>query len=132
MADEPRSLDDVLKEIFGEPIYSYTDADAIADGVLIPLIREKRDTGHRITRTAFDTLSEYYLNHGYSSYREPDFYRFFFAELLPLVTAARSEYRRGGILMTNYDFKVIRQGDDVLWYLPNENDGLTMMLPTDY
>lgn len=132
MVDDDRSLDDVLKEVFGEPISIYTDAQAVADGVLIPLLVGPQDTGHRITRSAFDELSDYYSAHGYPSYKTDDFYRFFFAELLPLVGAARAAYNEGSILTTNFDFQVVRQSEDRLWYLPNECGGVTMMLPSDY
>ena len=37
-------------------------------------------------------------------------YRFFFAELLPLVPYAKQEYERGGILKTDYDFRVHESG----------------------
>lgn len=132
VAEDGESLEDVLKELFGEPISTYTDAEAVADGVLIPLLAGRKDTGHRITRSAFDTLSDYYSRHGYASYKADDFYRFFFAELLPLVGAARNVYASGGILTTTFEFQVVRQSDDKLWYLPNECGGVTMMLPSDY
>ena len=38
----------------------------------------------------------------------------------------------GGILKTDFDFRVTNASDDVLWYIPNEIGGITMMKPEDY
>ena len=129
---EGDNADDLIKQLFGEVVFEYTDAQAIEDGILIPFVADKRDTARRITRNAYDGLKGHYRANGYAEYTEPQFYRFFFAELLPLVPAAHQEYDRGGILKTGYDFGVTQQSDDVLWYLPNEVGGITVMLPEDY
>ena len=52
--------------------------------------------------------------------------------MIPLVPFAKREYERGGVFKTTYDFKVVQTDRDVLWYLPNEIGGVTMMLPSDY
>ena len=63
-----------------------------------------------------------------------DFYNFFLAEMLPLVPFAIREYNRGGILMSDYNFKVSRNPPENqrLWYLPNEVNRVTAMLSSDY
>ena len=125
---------DFLKELFGEVIFSYTDADAIADGVLIPFLSAGKDTGHRITNNAYTELKEHYAPQ-YPEYKDADFYKFFFNELLPLVPEAFRVYKADEILTTDFDFKV-RKYDPAksqqLWYVPNEVGGVTEMLPSDY
>jgi hypothetical protein len=132
LSDEKNS-DNLLKELFGEVVSSYTDEQAVEDGTLVPFVARGKDTGHRITSNAYRELKGYYLGHGYEGYGEAEFYRFFFAELLPLVPAARLKYRQGEILTTNYDFRVShRKHERVLWYIPNERGGITIMKPEDY
>ena len=132
LSDEKHN-DDVLNELFGEAISSYTDEQAVGDGTLVPFVAGGKDTGHRITSNAYEELKRYYLGRGYENYKEAELYRFFFAELLPLVPAARLKYRQGGILTTNYDFRVShRKHERVLWYIPNERGGITIMKPEDY
>jgi hypothetical protein len=127
--------DDPLRELFGEPIYSYTDDQAVKDGVLVPFITDGGDTGHRITRNAYEELTQHYRAKGHAHYEESQFYRFFFHELLPLVPLALREYEEGRILTTDFDFRVRKYSpgeSHQLWYLPNERNGVTMMKPEDY
>ena len=122
-----------LESLFGEPIAKYSDAQAVADGMLIPFLVETRDTRHRITSNAFHTLTQHHPAHSYPEYQDADFYRFFFNELLPLIPEAVRRYERGSILQTTYEFAVVeKRKGDVVWYLPNEMSGVTMMLPEDY
>lgn len=126
--------DDLLKQLFGEVIFEYTDAQAIEDGVLIPYVVNGRDTRHRITSNAYETLRRHYAP-SYPEYKEADFYRFFFNDLLPLVPEAFKQWNRGEVLTTNYDFRVERydtEKDDQLWHMPNEVGGVTTMKPEDY
>ena len=123
---------DLLRELFGDPIYSYGDDQAVADGILVPFVAERKDTRHRITRNAFETLKQHYRGHGYEKYSDLEFHNFFLAELLPLAPFAVREYEAGGVFKTTYDFKVTKANRDVLWYLPNEVRGVTVMLPEDY
>lgn len=56
-------------------------------------------------------------------------------ELLLLIPEAVRVWEKnigGGILKTTYDFQVTKQDRDVLWYVPNEVGGVTMMKPEDY
>ena len=121
-----------LDSLFDQPLYEYTDEQAVHDGVLIPLIARSRDTGHRITATAWHALTDYHKQHGYPAYQDKEFYRFFFAELLPLVPAAHHGWQYGGMLKTDYTFSTERRNPGLLWYVPNERGGITMMCPEDY
>ena len=126
--------EDPIYEFFGEPIYSYGDEQAVEDGVLVPFKANDRDTGHRITSSANEALKDHCSKKGYEDYGDPQFLQFFFCELLPLVKEAVKEYEKGGILKTNYDFKVKEDPppSETLWYVPNENCGITIMKPEDY
>ena len=126
------SLEKRLKGLFGEVVFRYGDSEAIADGVLIPFVVGKRDTLHRITSNAFNELSDYYRQRGYPQYETTEFYHFFFLEVLPLVPEAHRVWDAKSILKTTYEFAVTQRDSDVLWYVPNEIGGVTMMLPTDY
>ena len=70
-------LEKSLREVFGEPIYEYTDGQAVADGILMPFIVKQKDTGHRITRNALAALKDHYSERGYRNYSDGQFYRFF-------------------------------------------------------
>ena len=126
----------MIRELFGDAlIIQFTDQDAIEAGILIPFITRSGDTQHRITTNAFHELSHYHREHGYPKYTDPDFYRFYFNELLPLIPYAFREWNRSEILKTDYEFKVGKydsSGQEVLWYIPNEIGGVTLMLPSDY
>jgi hypothetical protein len=106
--------EDWMRELFGEVISSYPDAAAVEDGILIPFVVNGRDTRHRITGNAFNQLTEFYRQNGYPTYSDADFYCFFFAELLPLVPEAVRVYEQninGGLLFTDYRFKVTQASD---------------------
>src|SRR5690348_1114649 len=120
-----------LENLFGKPLYEYTDDMAVRDGMLIPFIVRERDTGHRITTNAWHDLTTHHQPH-YPAYQDNDFYRFFLAELLPLVDKAVHEWDYGTILKSDYNFNTKLRGDGVLWYVPNERGGVTMMKPEDY
>ena len=96
VTEDREDLESKLRNLFGDTIYTYSDSEAIEDGVLIPFISGGKDTGHRVTRPAFEALSEHYTACGYASYGPNDFYRFFYAELQPLIGAARELLMRLG------------------------------------
>ena len=52
------------------------------DGVLIPFVTRRGDTGHRITATVFGALKEHYQP-SYLSYQEAGFYIFFITPNMP-------------------------------------------------
>ncbi|MCI0724479.1 MAG: hypothetical protein L0338_36775 [Acidobacteria bacterium] len=73
MTDE--NSDDLLKQLFGgNVVFEYTDAQAIEDGVLIPYVVNGRDTRHRITSNAYESLKQHYAPQ-YPEYKEADFYQ---------------------------------------------------------
>lgn len=124
---------DLLNELFGNVIFSYSDGQAIEDGVLVPFVAGGRDTRHRVTRNAYEALKAHYAPQ-YPAYKDRDFYRFFFNELLPLAPFAIRQYERGDVLTTDFDFRVRKyepEHGQQLWYIPNEVSGVTMMLPED-
>lgn len=128
---EAKRVEDPFKR---ELVYSYTDEQAIEDGILKPFIANGRDTRHRVTGNAYETLTEHHRP-AYPEYDETAFMRFYLHELLPLAPEAVRVWEKnigGGILKTDYDFRVTKRSDDVLWYLPNEIGGVTMMKPEDY
>lgn len=130
--DDPENW---LEELFGPVIYSYPDSQAIEDGVLIPFLTPQgNDTKHRMTSNAYHALKDHHAPR-YAEYADADFYRFFFAELLPLLPAAHREWRNQSILTTDFDFRVEKYSpgkEKQLWYIPNETGGVTMLLPSDY
>ena len=94
--------------------------------------RNRKDTGHRITSNAFARLSTYYKEKGLE-YEDDRLAGFIFAELLPLATHAYDTWKQGDILKTDYSFRVGRyEHDKILWYVPNERNGITIMTPDDY
>ncbi len=76
-------------------VFSYTDSQAVEDGVLIPFVAPSGDTKHRVTRNAWGDLIQHYRTKGYEDYDDAQFYRFFFAEMLPLAPFAKREYEKG-------------------------------------
>jgi hypothetical protein len=123
------------KELFGNVIFSYTDGEAVADGVILPFILKGKDTGMRITSAAYEELKEHYRAKGYADYSEDQFKKFFFAEICALIPTAVREWGRGRVLTTNYDFRV--EGYDPkkarqLWYEPNENSAITCLKPEEH
>jgi len=124
--------DNLFEKLFGPTISQYSDDDAVHDGVLIPFAVRTRDTGHRITRHAWDELTTYQKAHGYTDYTETQFHDFFLAELLPLVPRAHHDWNYREILKTDYAFSTRPANEGVIWYVPNERGGITMMLPEDY
>ena len=130
---EASDVDDPFKD--ADVVFSYTDDQAVDDGVLKRFLTPQgRDTTHRITGNAYDQLTEHHKP-AYPQYTEGDFMRFYLAELLPLIPEVVRVYEKnigGGILKTDFDFRVTKTSDDVLWYIPNEIGGVTMMKPEDY
>jgi hypothetical protein len=127
--------DDLLREFFGDVVFSYTDREAVEDGVWIPFIAGEKDTQHRITRNCWNEMTEHHKQNGYPDYTDRQFHDFYLAELLPLVPFLIREYREGGIWTTDYEFKKTQANakrHDRVWYLPNEVEGVSMMKTSDY
>lgn len=133
-----KQANDVDDPFEDAPIIRYTDDDAVADGVLKKFLTPQgRDTRHRITGNAYHELTEHHRP-SYPEYDEAAFMRFYLAELIPLIPEALRVYEQnigGGILTTDFDFRVRKFESGVakqLWYIPNEIGGVTMMKPEDY
>lgn len=104
-------------------IYSYTDQQAVNDGVI-----HKLGFIHRVTNNALVEIKNKY---SYDDYYET--LKFIHAELIPLITLAFKTYNKGSILKTNYNFKVGNfKHTQILWFIPNEQNGITIMKPEDY
>ena len=93
----------------------------------------RSSSGHQIGREPTKNPEEPKEN-GYPEYGDPEFNRFFLAEILPLGRFAKKTYERGGIMKLSCKFEVIERetSGPVLWLLPNELNGLTLMRPSDY
>ena len=105
----PQSLSDKL---FGEVISTYTDREAVEDGVLVALVGPGGI--NRVTRTVFDHFVEE-LGIGVTN-------------ITPLIQAMEHMLTvevDGGWRTANYRGKA-------LWLLPNEVGGFTLMFPEDY
>lgn len=99
-----------------EIIYAYTDADALADGVVRDssawLLFHGKTIINRITETAIDKIRAHFKLNRENGICE---------KIGELIETVRAD---GEDLIIDYPFK--------LWLLPNETGGLTLMLPSDY
>jgi hypothetical protein len=108
-------VSDQTDECFGEPIYTYTDQQALDDGVLVAIAGE--GGVNRVTRAVFD--------HFVKPIGDPAFQVF---NLTPLMEAIRVMLKielKEGWRTATY------QGKE-LWLVPNEVVGFTLMFPEDY
>lgn len=130
---ENEKTTDVIKELFGETIYTYTDEQAVDDGYLVKQnINGKDITGHRITRSAYEELKAHYASQ-YLEYDDAQFISFFSNEAFVLASYAVKKWADGGILKTDFNFRVGEYDHSkILWYVPNELGGVTVMKPEDY
>jgi len=105
-------------------IFSYTDDQAVNDGVL-----HRLNDLDRITNQAFNDLRIKYPQ--YETNQDLiDFINFEASILKPF---AIKLYNKGGILKSDFNFKVGNfKHTQILWFLPNENKGITVMKPDDY
>lgn len=115
----------MTKEIFTNEdiISSYTDQEAVSDGTIHILAQ----SNNRVTNSALMAIKRKY---NYSYGQTLDFIN---NELLPISQYAFKIFNQGGILKTNFRFKVGNfRHSEILWFIPNENNGLTVMRPEDY
>jgi len=104
-------------------IFEYGINQAISDGI----IHRLGNSNHAITDNLFCELQKEYNN----SLNEN--MNFVLCELLPLISYAFKTYEKGGILKTNFKFKVGNyKHSKIIWFIPNEIGGLTLMKPEDY
>ena len=109
-------MTDDADDLFGEPISTYSDSQALADGVLVEI---PGDGGvNRATRAVFD--------HFVTAIGNP---RLGVLNITPLMDAIRT------LLKIEPDGDGWRTGtyqEKELWLIPNEVAGLTLMFPEDY
>jgi hypothetical protein len=101
-----------------EVISSYTDQQAVEDGVLVPVTGE--GGVNRVTRAVFDRFTK---PMGASSITGP------VTNIGPLMEAIRA------MVKLPADADGLRTGayqGEKIWIVPNEVGGLTMMFPDDY
>ena len=110
MSNEPEDL-------FGEPIYTYTDQQAVEDGLLVAIAGPGRV--NRVTRAVFDHFTE---PMGTSPITGP------VTDISTLMDAVRT------ILQSelNDGWRIGTYRDKTLWLVPNEVNGFTLMFPEDY
>jgi hypothetical protein len=97
------------------PVSIYTDAEALADGVLIAINGE--GGVNRVTRAVFDSLTSFI--------GDPQFKIIDITELALAIHAMLQQKPSDGWRIGFYKKKM-------LWLIPNEVGGLTLMFPEDY
>ena len=104
-------------DFFGEPIYTYTDQQAIEDGVLVAIAGPGRV--NRVTRAVFDYFTQ---PMGSSAVTGP------VTNITPLMDAIRA------VLQAELkdDWRIATHQNKTLWLVPNEVGGHTLMFPEDY
>lgn len=87
-------------------------------------------TPHRVTNSLLEAIKRKY------NYEDNEAYQFILNEMLILVPYAIKTYNAGGIFKTNFKFKVGNfkhsEHSEIIWFIPNENNGVTVMRPEDY
>ncbi len=112
---------DVISEVFGEPIYAYTDEQAIADGVLHHLWPE-RWPWLLVTNTVFVEAE------GVAEDREAELN----TVLIPLVMDAIMETQRQMRINPRVDLVELEHtAVGTVWIRPNGKGGMTIMKPED-
>ena len=106
-----------IDEFFGEPISTYTDAQALQDGVLVAVPGE--GAVNRVTRAVFDRFTE---SLGTSPITGS------VANIGPLMDAIRATLQ----IKSNDGWRTGKYDGKELWLIPNELGGLTLMFPEDY
>ena len=105
-----------MDEFFGEPISTYTDQQALEDGVLVAVPGDAEV--NRVTRAVFDHFTE---SLGTSPITGS------VANITPLMDAIHAMLQ----IEPDDGWRVgVHQGRE-LWLIPNEVGGLTLMFPED-
>lgn len=115
----------VENQIFTEAdiIFKYTAQDALNDGIFARLGK----SNHLITNNLLSAMQKKH------SMELGECLNFVLCETLPLIAYAFKADQQGGIFKTNYMFKVGNfKHSEIIWMMPNELGGLTLMKPEDY
>ncbi len=103
-------------ELFGNVIFSYTDAQAVEDGVLFDVTPYTVDKVNRVTASVYALLD------GFDKPGEvPKLYR----EMEDHALRALSQSKDKELVEFTYR-------DKTLWLMDNETGGRTIMFPEDY
>ena len=106
-----------IDEFFGEPISTYTDQQALQDGILVAI---PGDGGvNRVTRAVFNHFTE---SLGTSPITGT------VTNITPLMDAICAMLR----IEPDDGWRTGLHQDRELWLIPNELGGLTLMFPEDY
>src|SRR5205814_3658876 len=106
---------DDADDLFGEPISTYSDKEAIEDGILVAI---PGDGGvNRVTRAVFD---EFVTPIGDPRHKV--------LNLTPLMDAIRAMLT----IEPDDGWRIGTYQETELWLIPNEVGGLTLMFPDDY
>ncbi len=142
-----------MVEIFGEVISSYPDSQAVEDGILVPITQQ-----HRVTRACWEWMAENLGSKSPPNSWPVDMLGWFGAETgddraLAASKGLIGQWERrarevwdqnidGGVFMlwarqpTEKTITMLnteeQEGDTVLWLIPNEMGGVTLMFPSDY
>ena len=111
-------MDESTEDLFGPPIYVYTDAQALEDGVLVAI---PGDGGvNRATRAVFDHFTGAI---GESQETGP------VTDITALLEAIRTMLK---LPPDNDGWRTGTHASKELWLVPNEVGGFTLMFPEDY
>jgi len=110
-----------LKEVFGEVISSYTDADGIRDGVLVDVKHIAPPPINIVTRAVWEAYVQPIGKLGPSPVINV-------TGLAQKLRAMRTKMENGQL---QEGLIVLEDGDRTLWAMPNET-GWTVMFPEDY
>ncbi len=125
-------MNETMKDFFGEPIYSYTESEAVEDGVLATNFR--KDVFKEcsiITSNLYERIKEIAFERSVKNVFEVET-NFL---LGCLMMGAKNKYDKELFIDDeDKDFFVIPANDEglVVWFVRNENGKLTAMLPRDY
>ena len=112
-------------QVFNESdiIFKYTAQDALNDGVFARLGK----SNHLVTSNLLNALQKKH------SMELDQALSFILNETLCLVAYAFKADQQNEIFKTNYMFKVGNfKHSEIIWMMPNELGGLTLMKPEDY
>ena len=108
-------MTDDADDLFGEPISTYSDKEAIEDDILVEI---PGDGGvNRVTRAVFD---EFVTPIGDPRHKV--------LNLTPLMDAIRAMLK----IEPDDGWRTGTYQEKELWLIPNEVGGLTLMFPEDY
>lgn|SRR3989338_2383402 len=117
-------MSDTMSELFGEPIFVYSARQAVEDGILMKNPSEEFEECDLITTNLWNFIERLCKT---TILTEPQ-------ELLDcIMKQARRLYVKGKFSGDNdRNFFVMKSRGKPIWFVRNENQKLTGMLPEDY